>query len=115
MLVFPAEKREDDDVTDEVVLEESRVYYVGATRARASLAVAALSAPRVSYLKSKRIYRRLAENTAQLEIGREGDVDRVAHLSWTKAKEVQRSLATLDGTCPGSIVTAAKENQYQRR
>lgn len=115
LLVFPADKRDDKEATEEEVLEESRVYYVGATRARSFLAVAALSAPRVGYLTSKRIFRRVSDNAAQLELGREGDVDKVAHLNWKKALEVQLILAGMNGACPGSISTADEREKYQKR
>jgi hypothetical protein len=82
------------------LLEEGRVYYVGATRARRILFVATnISAP-VSYLESGRIYR-LRRNRVQMEVGRADDVDRLAHLSWDSASIVQLALAhSAGGTRP---------------
>ena len=68
---------------DVVLVPSSRVYYVGATRARKMLVVAGGSATRVGYLDSSRIYRLYGERKAQLEVGREGDIDKLAHLAWS--------------------------------
>ncbi len=98
MLVMPtANDRDTDQESPAVTLEEGRVYYVGATRARKMLIVAANTATPVGYLDSRRIYRRLRNNKVQLEIGRENDVDRLAHLSWTSASEIQEVLASCVG------------------
>jgi hypothetical protein len=94
MLVIPATGGSNSDyASPAAIFEEGRVYYVGATRARNMLIVAANTATPVSYLESRRVFRRLQDNRVQLEIGREGDIDRLAHLGWTGATEVQLELA----------------------
>ena len=80
------------------VYEEGRVYYVGATRAREELITARNASVKYGQLDSGRIYRKLRPSRnklpkVQLEIGRENDVDRFAHLAWRKAGEIQRMLA----------------------
>ncbi len=98
MLVMPAtSSRDGDRGSPAVVFEEGRVYYVGATRARKMMIVAANKTTPVGYLESRRIYRRLSQNKVQLEIGRAGDVDRLAHLNWTRALEIQEALASCVG------------------
>ena len=79
--------------------EESRVLYVGATRAREELVTARNgSSVRYSQLESGRVFRQL-HNTGnklprvQLEIGRDNDVDRLAHLGWRQAGKIQQILA----------------------
>src|SRR5262249_2009437 len=79
------------------ILEEGRVYYVGATRARKILATAGNSAMRVGYLDSGRIYRFCGDKRAQLEVGREGDIDRMAHLAWSSSAKAQQTLAAQVG------------------
>jgi hypothetical protein len=71
------------------------VYYVGATRARARLVVASIDAWGVDRLPSGRVFRfaRGPGKWIQLEIGRENDVDRFAHLTWSDAADVQLRLA----------------------
>jgi hypothetical protein len=86
-----------DGQREAAIFEEGRVYYVGATRARKALIVAANTATPVSYLDSRRIFRNLGNRKVQLEIGREGDVDRLAHLAWTNARENQDVLASCVG------------------
>lgn len=81
------------DDNSAAVLEEGRVYYVGATRARKMLLAARSIAKPVSYLDSSRIFRRLDNHRAQLEIGRAGDVDMFAQLAWSDAKGIQQVLA----------------------
>ena len=73
--------------------EEGRVYYVGATRARKALVVADNSATPVSYLDSRRIFRKLGPQKVQFELGRDGDVDRFAHLAWSNRMDIQHVLA----------------------
>ena len=80
------------------VLEEGRVYYVGATRARDALLTAHSRSVWASQLDSGRVFRKLRTGPnklprAQLEIGRDGDVDRIAHLGWSTGAEVQKILA----------------------
>lgn len=71
---------------------EAKVYYVGATRARKMLITFDSSEKGVGYLDSKRIYR-VIQRRAQLEIGRQGDVDPIAHLSWHNSATIQHALA----------------------
>ena len=80
------------------VLEEGRVYYVGATRARDSLLTARSGRVWASQLDSGRVFKKLRAGhgkppRAQMEIGRDGDVDRVAHLAWSTGVDVQKALA----------------------
>ena len=102
VLVMPPAHYREPDASHESVLEEGRVYYVGATRARRALVVASNIGPRVSYLESRRVYRRLPQHgnplpRVQLEIGRDGDVDPIAHLSWRSAVKLQQVLAMSAG------------------
>ena len=85
-------------IPQETELEEGRVYYVGATRAREALITARKRGAFASYLESGRVYRPLRSTgnkppRLQFEVGREGDVDRLAHLGWSTAGEIQRILA----------------------
>ena len=97
VLVMPPHHDQGDDVQDGMdsaeIFEEGRVYYVGATRARKMLVTAGNSATRVGYINSGRICRLCGNNRAQLEIGREGDVDRLGHLAWSTSVKVQHTLA----------------------
>lgn len=93
------------------VLEEGRVYYVGATRAKKKLAVAGFSGAAVGYLESKRVFRKAGEHRAQIEIGREGDVERMTHLAWSTVQVQQRVLAQSVGkTCDVKARTLPQEN-----
>jgi hypothetical protein len=78
-----------------IAFELGRVYYVGATRARKMLYVAETNGWGVDYLDSKRVFCRHPSDTAraQLELGRDGDVDPVAHLAWSNGVELQGHLA----------------------
>jgi len=83
-----------EDSTDTAaIFEEGRVYYVGVTRARKMLVTAGKSPTRVGYLRSSRIYRRLGETKAQFEVGRDGDIDKLAHLGWSNTLGIQHILA----------------------
>lgn len=95
--------------------EEGRVYYVGATRARKMLIAAGSNAARVGYLDSGRVFRKLGESRAQLEIGRDGDVDRVAHLAWSNCIEVQRALASCCSSVGAIRALSSPENDYATR
>lgn len=97
LLMMPPLSRNGDGQTLAAILEEGRVYYVGATRARKMLIAGTRAAAPVSYLDSKRIFRRLGEHRVQVEIGRKGDIDPLAHLNWTTAPDVQKTLASLVG------------------
>ena len=97
-LVLPPDSYAGQFPSSSAALEEGRVYYVGATRARETLVTARNRGQPVGHLESGRVYRRLAQRggalpRVQVEIGREGDVDSLAHLSWTNAVEIQRVLA----------------------
>jgi hypothetical protein len=98
-----------------IVFEEGRVYYVGATRARKALIAAGNSPPNVEYLDSRRIYRKLGDARIQLEVGRAGDIDRLAHLNWTNAAKIQQVLASYTGRSTAVQITALPENGYDLR
>lgn len=100
---------------DAAVLEEGRVYYVGATRARKMLIVAANTTTPVSYLDSRRIFRNFGHGRVQLEIGREGDVDRIAHLAWSNAAEIQEALAACVGRTSPTVAVTFPEYDYAIR
>ncbi|HXF65687.1 MAG TPA: ATP-dependent helicase, partial [Burkholderiales bacterium] len=101
VLVMPPHQERGDETRDgtdsAAIFEEGRVYYVGATRARKMLVTAGNSSTRVGYLDSGRIFRICGDKKAQLEVGRDGDVDRLAHLSWSTSLKVQRALAEHTG------------------
>lgn len=97
------------------VFEEGRVYYVGATRARKMLVVAGSAAARVGRLDSGRIYCKHDDNRAQLEVGRAGDVDRLAHLGWSGAEAVQSTLAMSVGRTIPVVGSAREENKWAIR
>ena len=97
-LVLPSSQYGTQSESKAEVYEEGRVYYVGATRAREALITAHNGGFRNSQLDSGRVYRQLFTTgnkppRVQLEIGRENDVDRLAHLAWRKAGEIQQILA----------------------
>ena len=104
------------DGTDSAeIFEEGRVYYVGATRARKMLVTVGKSVTQVGYLDSGRIYRTYSNNRAQLEVGRENDVDRLPHLAWSSSAKAQRTLAAYSGRpVPVSARTVAEENYALR-
>ncbi len=97
------------------IFEEGRVYYVGATRARSILSIAGNSAARVSFLDSGRIYRLHGNTRAQLEVGRENDVDRLAHLAWSNSAKAQRTLAAQAGRTVPVVARAVAEDDYALR
>lgn len=96
----------------EIIFEEGRVYYVGATRARKALIAAGNSPPIVNYLDTRRIYRRVSDTRIQLEIGRDGDVDRITHLNWVNAKNVQQMLASYAGKSVSIQINSSPERGY---
>jgi hypothetical protein len=98
-----------------IIFEEGRVYYVGATRARKALVTAGNSPRNVEYLDSRRIYRKLGDARVQLEVGRAGDIDRLAHLGWTNAAKIQQVLASYAGRSTAVQITALPENGYDLR
>src|SRR5262249_23843981 len=90
-------------------------YYVGATRARKMLVTAGNSATRVGYLDSRRVYRFLGERKAQLEVGRDGDVDKLAHLAWSSSSKTQRALAAHVGQMVPVKARAMAQEDYALR
>ena len=79
-LVLPPDSYAGQFSSSDAALEEGRVYYVGATRARETLVTAHNRGQPVGRLDSGRVYRLLARRggalpRVQVEIGREGDVD----------------------------------------
>ena len=97
------------------IFEEGRVYYVGATRARGLLATAGGLAARAGHLDSNRVYRQAGPTRAQLEVGRNGDVDRTAHLAWTNAFATQLVLAGAVGRTLPARARAIAEDDYAFR
>ena len=119
-LVLPPESYAGQFHSSDAALEESRVYYVGATRARETLMTAHNRGQPVGRLDSGRVYRRLAQRggtlpRVQVEIGREGDVDSLAHLSWTNAAEVQRALAGHARKILGLSAVSIPDLNFDRR
>ena len=97
-LVLPATQRGSRSDSRAEELEEGRVYYVGATRAREALVTAGNKGSFSKHLDSGRVFRVLPRRAnklprVQLEVGREGDIDRLAHLGWNNAEMIQRLLA----------------------
>ena len=97
-LVLPPARYRSQPDSQAAEFEEGRVYYVGATRAREALVTARNGGSFASHLDSGRVYRLLRSTgnsppRVQIEVGREGDADRLAHLGWTSAGEIQRILA----------------------
>lgn len=118
LVMPPHQEREGDKSygTDTAaVFEEGRVYYVGATRARKMLVTAGNSATRVGYLDSKRIYHICGKMKAQLEVGREGDVDEIAHLAWASCLKSQCVLAANVGQTVPVTARAVAEEGYAHR
>ena len=78
IFMLPPEKaaRADSDF-----LEEGRVLYVGATRVVDRLRIGAAAACHAGSLDSGRVYRNLGQSRAQVEVGRDGDVDLVGTVS----------------------------------
>jgi len=94
ILVMPPSTEVEQSENPAAQFEEGRVYYVGATRARKMLVVAAKSSARVGYLESRRIFRKVGSRKVQFEVGQDGDVDRIAHLAWTNNLQLQEVLAS---------------------
>lgn len=119
VLVMPSRQEREDDgregTNSEANFEEGRVYYVGATRARTMLVTAGNSSIRVSYLDSGRIFRICDNTKAQLEIGRDGDVDRLAHLAWSSSLKIQSVLAAHAGRTTSVKAHAVANEGYARR
>jgi hypothetical protein len=115
---MPATHSKRDDVEaprESAIYEEGRVYYVGATRARRLLIAARTVPPKVTDLDSGRVFRFLKGNQAQLEIGRDGDVDQLAHLGWVSGRDVQRVLAMHVGKTERVSARALAEHAYEWR
>lgn len=89
---------------------EGRVLYVGATRARDALRVGIGRGARGGTLESGRSYRYTATpGLTQFEVGRDGDVDRVMHLSWPDAVASVARLARL-GCAAHEVYGEARED-----
>ncbi|MHB8512195.1 MAG: UvrD-helicase domain-containing protein [Actinomycetota bacterium] len=120
LMPFMAEDQSGYRGTEDALLEEGRVYYVGATRARRMLIATSCHQTQVSYLESDRIYKRLtpanAGARAQMEVGRDGDVDRLSHLTWSNGLVIQDFLASVSGgTLRASIDSSRPEIDYAPR
>ena len=119
VLMMPPHHDHADDARDSMdsaaIFEEGRVYYVGATRARKMLLTAGNSEKPVGYLDSGRVYRNLGNRKAQLEVGREGDVDKLAHLAWSGSSSVQHVLAAHAGRVVPVKARTVAENGYVHR
>jgi len=119
VLVMPPHQDRGADAQDGTdsaeVFEEGRVYYVGATRARKMLATAGSTSTRVGYLDSGRIYRICGDKKAQVEVGRDGDVDKLAHLAWSSSVKVQHTLAAHAGRTVPLKARAVAEDDYALR
>lgn len=119
VLVMPPHQDRGDEARDgtdsAAIFEEGRVYYVGATRARNTLATAGSSATPVGYLESGRIYRICGDKKAQFEVGREGDVDKLAHLAWSNSVKAQHTLAAHAGRTVPLKARAVAEDGYALR
>ena len=112
LFVMPSSdgERQERDAMSE--LEEGRVLYVGATRARELLHVAQGGGSSAGHLLSGRAFRLLRQNRTQLEVGRPQDVDPFAHLAWADADQVQRSLASMVGRHVTARARAVPELDY---
>lgn len=73
LLVLPAPRKCEPDVASWEVLEEARILYVGATRARRELLIARERRSRLHRLSSGRHWRATIDSQA-IEVGFEGDV-----------------------------------------
>ena len=119
-LVLPSDATQGRELSLDAALEEGRVYYVGATRARESLVTSQHGGSAARQLDSGRVYRHLRPSPGglprvQLEIGRGGDVDSLAHLAWTTGPSVQQMLAHCAGkTLPLEVVSLQAHNYEPR-
>lgn len=122
--IHASKGREADDVllimtdgqTDpdfDVVAEEGRVHYVGATRSRHVLASGKTRTIRYRYLDSGRVYRWNGNRSVQVEVGRPGDIDRTGHLKSTDRLEIQEALANSVGQ-PRKLRAVADPNRNFR-
>lgn len=87
-------------------LEEGRVLYVGATRGKTALLVGEGRGAYSGALESGRAWRALGKGLYQIEVGRDADVDRVAHLTWPNAQDVQRALVSTQ--LPSELVSQSR-------
>ncbi|MFC2094967.1 UvrD-helicase domain-containing protein [Candidatus Bipolaricaulota bacterium] len=119
VLVMPLHQQarsvEPYDTDAAAVYEEGRVYYVGATRARNMLITAEGPSVSVGYLESRRVYCGRGDRRAQLEIGRTGDVDKLAHLAWSSCVRNQLRLAAEVGQTTPVIARAVPEEDFALR
>jgi hypothetical protein len=98
------------DARDAETLEEGRVLYVGATRGKSALLVGEGRGARSGALESGRVWRSVGKGLYQIEVGRDGDVDRVAHLTWSNARDVQQSLVTAQ--LPSELVSQSRSDWH---
>ena len=115
LVMSPPQDESEDQQELQKTLEEGRVYYVGATRARSTLVTTLNGSKGVSYLESGRPYRILRPSRAQLEIGRKGDVNLYAALGWDCALHIQARLASWVGKSVPTRARSTKENDYAFR
>lgn len=101
----------------DAMLEEGRVYYVGATRAQRLLWVGSSKGVRASYLESGRVYRHVSDTKpkVQVEVGRDDDIDRLAHLGWSTAARAQATLARAVGQPHSAYARVLPELDYAWR
>lgn len=94
--------------------EEGRVYYVGATRARRFLWVGSSKGVGASQLDSGRVYRHTWGKFpgAQIEVGRDGDVDTLAPLNWGSPQHAQVMLARAIGEQHEAYALLLRELDY---
>lgn len=114
-------RKQDDDGEDEAnddadeeekmaeILEEGRVLYVGATRARERLAVGQGAPCYAGALESGRVFRSTRKpGRYQIEVGRAGDVDALLGLRGEDAGTAQAALAALAGGMHPLVAFRAK-------
>jgi hypothetical protein len=114
MLFLPSRDGSTHGSLAAATFEEGRVLYVGATRARKLLASTGYSAPHTTTLEYGRTVR-WVKGKAQIEIGRQGDIDPLAHLAWSSNEGVQRKLASLVGTSEVGRLVAKRDAGYAWR
>jgi hypothetical protein len=94
--------------------EESRVLYVGASRARERLTIAKSGSAYAGYVRGERVYQVKAARRVQVHIGLDGDVDVTAHVRWDNARVVQERLAKLAADPPSLIGCHRREWDHYR-
>ena len=70
----------------------------------------------MDYLDSGRVFRIFSnKKKAQLEVGRDGDIDNLAHLAWSSSTSVQHTLAAQVGRVVPVKARAVAEDGYAHR